>query len=162
MSLSQKRSSKHFTPTEKKLLVQILQKYKDIIENKKTDGSSVKAKIESWKKITDEFNSSSIITEEVCDVFVECNKSIYHKIYKINLYNILIFPILIETASTNEKALGESKTCSTRSFNKRKTGSSRYRWRASSGTCRIGFGHPDNRTSFDDNCTNHLLVKYVR
>lgn len=65
-SVDTKKVARHYTPVEKKLLVQILHNYKDIVENKKTDGATVKTKTEAWKLISEEFNSSSLITEGVC------------------------------------------------------------------------------------------------
>ncbi|GAB1869697.1 Regulatory protein zeste [Camponotus japonicus] len=42
-------------------------KYKHIIENKKTDGSSTKAKQEAWLKIASAFNASTYINEKATD-----------------------------------------------------------------------------------------------
>lgn len=48
---------RNFSELEKELLIQIVFKYKGIIEDKQTNSASVQKKNEAWKKITDEFNS---------------------------------------------------------------------------------------------------------
>lgn len=48
---------KNFSELEKELLIQIVFKYKNIIENKHTNSISIQKKNEAWKKICDEFNS---------------------------------------------------------------------------------------------------------
>ncbi|CAH2222816.1 jg8456 [Pararge aegeria aegeria] len=53
-----------FTPTEKKLFVEILKKYGNIIENRDTDGASLKKKNDTWALLTAEFNSSPLATSK--------------------------------------------------------------------------------------------------
>ncbi|KYQ53572.1 UPF0439 protein C9orf30 like protein [Trachymyrmex zeteki] len=60
----QKSSSKHYTTLEKKILIEILKKYSNVIENKKTDSTTLKEKDKTWNIITEEYNSSSNVTEE--------------------------------------------------------------------------------------------------
>lgn len=55
---SRKRAT-NFSNSEKALLVNIVARHKDIIENKKTDGVTVAQKNEAWDAITREFNSSN-------------------------------------------------------------------------------------------------------
>ena len=45
---------------EKNLLVDLCLKYKNIIENKKTDGATTKSKDETWKILAKEFQANSI------------------------------------------------------------------------------------------------------
>lgn len=52
-----KNRSPNFSSTDLDLLINLVCKYKDIIECKKTDASTWKMKEESWTKITSEFNS---------------------------------------------------------------------------------------------------------
>lgn len=58
VSKSKKRAP-NYTNNEKELLLNIIEHHKHIIENKKTDGVSVKEKKETWQKICQQFNTSS-------------------------------------------------------------------------------------------------------
>ncbi|VEN37510.1 unnamed protein product [Callosobruchus maculatus] len=49
----------NFTEQEKSLIINLVAKYKDIIENKKTDGVTNLEKNKTWAKITLEFNAIS-------------------------------------------------------------------------------------------------------
>lgn len=51
-----KKRSANFSKGEIDILVNIIFKYKDIIENEKTDATTWKSKNETWEKITLEFN----------------------------------------------------------------------------------------------------------
>lgn len=50
----------NFTSAEKKLLLQLSNKYKTILENKKTDGVTWRNKEDSWTKIENQFNASAL------------------------------------------------------------------------------------------------------
>lgn len=52
-----------FQPAEKNNLIDIVSKYYSIVECKKTDALSTRAKNEEWKKIAIEFNASSTFME---------------------------------------------------------------------------------------------------
>lgn len=52
-----KKRSANFTHNETMLLMSLISDFKNIIENKKTDGVSVQEKNHTWKKITAAFNS---------------------------------------------------------------------------------------------------------
>ncbi|KYQ55136.1 UPF0439 protein C9orf30 like protein [Trachymyrmex zeteki] len=56
---------KNFTLLEKKFLLECILEHKNVIENKKTDDTSVKSKQEVWKKITTTFNASTLINEKI-------------------------------------------------------------------------------------------------
>lgn len=56
---------KNFTEFEKNLLLSCIAPYKSIVESKQADGRSVRAKKEAWGKITQMFNQSTQINEEV-------------------------------------------------------------------------------------------------
>ncbi|XP_039763310.1 uncharacterized protein LOC120636086 [Pararge aegeria] len=53
-----------FTPPEKKLFVEIFKKFRSIIENRYTDGGSLKKKNYAWALLTGEFNSSPLATSK--------------------------------------------------------------------------------------------------
>lgn len=53
--------SKHYTPAEKSLFLQILNKYKQIIECKKSNVNTLREKEVAWNNICEEFNNSSQI-----------------------------------------------------------------------------------------------------
>lgn len=59
-----KNKSKHFTPLEKKLFLDILKRYKHVIEVKKNDFSTLKDKDVAWTEVTKEFNTSQLISQE--------------------------------------------------------------------------------------------------
>nr|CAI5840972.1 unnamed protein product [Callosobruchus analis]CAI5840974.1 unnamed protein product [Callosobruchus analis] len=50
---------KVFTTSEKALLLNLVDKFKDLIENKKTDGATLEKKKEAWEKVTRLFNANS-------------------------------------------------------------------------------------------------------
>ncbi|KAK5644375.1 hypothetical protein RI129_005675 [Pyrocoelia pectoralis] len=62
VSLNQQQKRKrapNFTPDEQLLCLNIIKKYKSIIENKKTNSVTLKEKEETWNKISTEYNSCS-------------------------------------------------------------------------------------------------------
>lgn len=66
---SKQKSGKHYTVLEKKILVEILKKYSEVIETKKGDSSSLKEKDAAWNKITEEYNLSRDIIQEVSIIY---------------------------------------------------------------------------------------------
>lgn len=62
---SEKKTSRHYTPAERQLFLTILKSYRDIIENKKSDGSTLKEKENAWKEVMEKYNSSLLITQTV-------------------------------------------------------------------------------------------------
>ncbi|XP_049872116.1 uncharacterized protein LOC126370980 isoform X2 [Pectinophora gossypiella] len=54
-----------FTPLEKKTFLDILKRYSSVIENKDTDGASLRAKNEAWDIVTREYNASPHATNQV-------------------------------------------------------------------------------------------------
>lgn len=52
--------SKHYTSLEKKVFLQILEKYKNVIELKKSNAATLKDKDVAWSDICQEFNQSTI------------------------------------------------------------------------------------------------------
>ncbi|XP_071653648.1 uncharacterized protein [Temnothorax longispinosus] len=59
-----KSKSRHYTPIKKSLFLQILNKYKHVIECKKSNFSTLREKESAWNDICEEFNNSSLITQE--------------------------------------------------------------------------------------------------
>jgi hypothetical protein len=54
-----RKRSANMTVVEKSLLADLCTKYKDSIENKKTDGATVRMKEEAWHRLAVEFNATS-------------------------------------------------------------------------------------------------------
>ncbi|XP_049871719.1 myb-related transcription factor, partner of profilin-like isoform X1 [Pectinophora gossypiella] len=54
-----------FTLLEKKTFLDILKRYSSVIENKDTDGASLRAKNEAWDIVTREYNASPHATNQV-------------------------------------------------------------------------------------------------
>ena len=46
-----------YSKQEKELLLELVEKYKSILENKKTDGKTNKQKEDTWIKLTAEYNA---------------------------------------------------------------------------------------------------------
>jgi len=57
--MEKEKRGANFTKTEIDLLIDIMLKYKHIIENKRTDATTWKDKNEAWEKISSEFNAAS-------------------------------------------------------------------------------------------------------
>lgn len=56
---SSRKRAPNYTVPERERLLNIVERYKSIIENKKTDGVSVKDKKDCWQKVSEEFNAAS-------------------------------------------------------------------------------------------------------
>ena len=50
---------KNYTEQEKESLIEIVKEYHNIVENKQTDGTSVKLKNEAWEAIAARYNATS-------------------------------------------------------------------------------------------------------
>ncbi|XP_047036311.1 uncharacterized protein LOC124642056 [Helicoverpa zea] len=58
-------SKKHvFSPIEKKHFLDVLKKYSNVIENKDTDGATLKHKNDAWIRVTAEYNASPLTTKQ--------------------------------------------------------------------------------------------------
>lgn len=57
--MDKEKRAANFTRTETDLLIDITLKYKNIIENKRTNATTWKDKIEAWEQICKEFNAAS-------------------------------------------------------------------------------------------------------
>ncbi|KAJ8952307.1 hypothetical protein NQ314_007563 [Rhamnusium bicolor] len=58
MDVEVSKRSRNFTDYDRNLLFELVIQYKHVLENKKTDGTSVKQKNEAWDEITLKYNSS--------------------------------------------------------------------------------------------------------
>ncbi|XP_068084422.1 myb/SANT-like DNA-binding domain-containing protein 3 [Anabrus simplex] len=57
MEENKRKRCANYTDFETDILTELVVKYKDVVENKKTDGVTVKKKLETWKIIENEFNA---------------------------------------------------------------------------------------------------------
>ncbi|KAK0182736.1 hypothetical protein PV327_000838 [Microctonus hyperodae] len=62
--MTSRSKSRNFTPVERSLFLELLKDYAHIIERKKNDAASLQEKEDAWAMICDNYNSSSLITEE--------------------------------------------------------------------------------------------------
>ncbi|KAK4875918.1 hypothetical protein RN001_012340 [Aquatica leii] len=60
MSLIKRQKGKNFSDNEISLLIDVVSKFIVIVENKKTDESTVKDKNDCWQRIADELNASAL------------------------------------------------------------------------------------------------------
>lgn len=73
-----KERSANFSPVEIDTLVQIVQKYSNVLECKKTDAHTWKEKEECWEKLASDFNSINMI----CPRTAKCLKTKYECLKK--------------------------------------------------------------------------------
>lgn len=68
VNMAQNKSSIAYTAEEKEVLIQLILKY-PIIEEKKTDATSIRRKTEAWEKLCFEYNSiaSNTKVDRLCD-----------------------------------------------------------------------------------------------
>ena len=57
MEDKKRKRSANFSEFEADVLAELVSKYRGVIENKKTDGVTIKTKEETWKKIEASFNT---------------------------------------------------------------------------------------------------------
>ncbi|XP_064463408.1 myb/SANT-like DNA-binding domain-containing protein 3 [Ornithodoros turicata] len=62
----------NFTASELSLLLDLVDKYKSVIENKKTDGKTVQQKSVAWVKLATEFNAQSAVHTRDADQLRRC------------------------------------------------------------------------------------------
>lgn len=82
-SVQRRQRSSNYTPEEKTILLSLIAKYKDIIENRKTDSCSWKRKEQAWKIITAEFNNLNDNKYRPIDSLKKCYKNSKKNIRKI-------------------------------------------------------------------------------
>lgn len=65
----------NFTSSEAFHLCEILENYKHIIENKKTDGASLHDKQNAWLKVVEEYNSTTTTYSRTIESLQQCYKN---------------------------------------------------------------------------------------
>lgn len=85
-----KNKAKHFTSFEKKVFLDILKRYKHIIEIKRNDSTTLKDKEAAWSEICSEYNASQLVTQEVRQLYyIDLIFIVYYTdvcyIFRINL-----------------------------------------------------------------------------
>ena len=63
--MSAKSTSRHYTHVEKEIFLDLLNEFKDIIENKKSDSAALKHKEYAWKQIEEAYNSCHVVSQQV-------------------------------------------------------------------------------------------------
>lgn len=72
MEKQSRKRAVNFTQAEKIILIDIISKYKHIIENKKSDNITLKDKEKGWKLIENTFNSISSTEFRSSEVLKSC------------------------------------------------------------------------------------------
>lgn len=72
----------NFTNRECLHLCEIVEKYKHIIENKKTDGATLQDKNNAWLKVAEEYNSTTTTYSRTQGSLQQCYKNIKKKAKK--------------------------------------------------------------------------------
>jgi len=87
-----------YSDLEKQVFLDILKKYKHVIESKGTNSSTLKEKSEAWSIITEEYNNSSLICTKVLNLFdyfcIHVHIQVYMHIYtraRLHIHNCLMF-----------------------------------------------------------------------
>ncbi|XP_067118202.1 myb/SANT-like DNA-binding domain-containing protein 3 [Centruroides vittatus] len=73
---------RNFTNFEKEILLELVEKYKSIIENKKTNAVSSKQKRSTWEVLTEEFNGIPGVTSRKSKQLWDCYKNLKKKAVK--------------------------------------------------------------------------------
>ncbi|KAG8224552.1 hypothetical protein J437_LFUL002156 [Ladona fulva] len=61
-----------FTLVEKRILIDLVEKFKKVLENKKTDAANCEQKRKKWNQVTKEFNSHGNITRRDAEQLKRC------------------------------------------------------------------------------------------
>jgi len=64
--MDKRKRNVNFSAAEEELLVELVKKYQNIVENKKTDLVMWKEKEECWRKISEEFKSQGVLVARIC------------------------------------------------------------------------------------------------
>lgn len=78
--------NKHYTSIERKVFLQILNDYKHVIEKKKSDTTTLKDKELAWNEITNKYNQSTLIVQEVKIIIM----NVHIKIFTGNFYIFIL------------------------------------------------------------------------
>ena len=106
---AKKKRSENFSKEEKALMVRLVADNKSVIENKRTDGMTIKEKERAWEKLTDMFNSRDFVrkrsTKQLKSFYDNFKRRSKQKKVqdKINIYKtgggVCETPLLDETSS---------------------------------------------------------------
>ena len=58
------QNRQYYSELEKAILTELVRKYRDILEDKKNDYTSIKRKMDTWETVREEFNSQSGVKEK--------------------------------------------------------------------------------------------------
>lgn len=72
----------NFTSGEGHHLCEVIEKYKHIIENKRTDGASLQDKQKAWLKVTNDYNSTTTAYVRTVESLQQSYKNIKKKVKK--------------------------------------------------------------------------------
>ncbi|XP_069686925.1 uncharacterized protein [Periplaneta americana] len=112
------RRARNFDEFEKNLVIELVSEYEDIIENKKTDGATVKMKNAAWEEIALKYNASSSChtgsrTAKQLHALYDCLKKIARKELnndKIEFYKTGSGPYRPKLTETSEKIINLLKS----------------------------------------------------
>lgn len=76
--------STNFTETDRELLLTIVSQFIHIIENKKTDGATLKDKAKAWENVADAFNAATINEQRPWQKLKNSYNNIERKLKKEN------------------------------------------------------------------------------
>ncbi|XP_067014271.2 myb/SANT-like DNA-binding domain-containing protein 3 isoform X3 [Anabrus simplex] len=83
MNEQKRKRSSNFSDFETNIVAELMVRHKDVIENKKTDGVTVKQKDKTWKKVAEEFNSISGVSYRSARNLKTCYENLKRKTRKI-------------------------------------------------------------------------------
>lgn len=84
----QRKRAQNFSEAEKMILTNLIQQYKHILENKKSDAVTLKDKDKCWKIIEHSFNSRSSSECRSSEVLRSCWDNLKHKC-EVLIINVL-------------------------------------------------------------------------
>lgn len=67
MAPEKRKRSANWMASEKKILLDLVTEHFSIVENKKTDGVSMKQKLAEWEIISEKYNSQTTLTHRSAD-----------------------------------------------------------------------------------------------
>lgn len=90
METSKPKPTANFSFSERNLIIKLGVKYKNIIENKKTDAVTWRQKENIWKSIEEEYNSCS---NGPVSIYIECY--IYYFFFHLYIYRMYLWYIFL-------------------------------------------------------------------
>ena len=77
-------SSQYFSPLEKSIITELVQKIKDILKNKRNDYRTIQQKNRVWEDLSEEFNSQSGVSKRDSQRLKKCWENIKSTITKLD------------------------------------------------------------------------------